>query len=527
MADSKIFPANSPTSVQASPSASAGTRSPFPRKTALAVLTAAVLLYAWHRFRNPAQGLSPAVFLRAARVELPHPPVNAATVAVAGDAQPAVPGKPMASASVGARPAISTVLVDDSGALDPFFAALYRLESGKVEVVTILHYGDSPTTADLITGDARALLQQRFGDAGHGFNLVAKPWAWYGHRDVGISDHGWKALTGVGSMRQGEFGLGGATLVGGVGAKSTFRLQDASQTDMELDYFTEPDGGRVSIAADGVTLATIDTMGTADVPSFKWLHLPPGARQVELSVTSGEVRLHGIDLRKGDRGVLYDSLGLNGASTTVISRTFAAETWAAELRHAKPSLVIINYGTNESSFGDFVRKQYEGELRAAIAKLRAAQPDVPILIMGPMDRGERSGVNDIETMPTIPEITAIQRRVAADERCGFFDTFDAMGGEGTVARWYSAKPRLVTADFIHPTPQGALLVARELVNNLDKGYERWKHAQGIDVPVGSPATHAAPSAPSILPASLPANPSAAMPSVLPGGVVPSVPQNAH
>jgi len=328
-------------------------------------------------------------------------------------------------------------------------------------------------------------------------------------------------------MRQGEFGLGGATLVGGVGAKSTFRLQDASQTDMELDYFTEPDGGRVSIAADGVTLATIDTMGTADVPSFKWLHLPPGARQVELSVTSGEVRLHGIDLRKGDRGVLYDSLGLNGASTTVISRTFAAETWAAELRHAKPSLVIINYGTNESSFGDFVRKQYEGELRAAIAKLRAAQPDVPILIMGPMDRGERSGVNDIETMPTIPEITAIQRRVAADERCGFFDTFDAMGGEGTVARWYSAKPRLVTADFIHPTPQGALLVARELVNNLDKGYERWKHAQGIDVPVGSPATHAAPSAPSILPASLPANPSAAMPSVLPGGVVPSVPQNAH
>ena len=63
--------------------------------------------------------------------------------------------------------------------LDHFYAAL--LKGGTVR---ILHYGDSPTTGDLITADARALLQKQFGDAGTGFVLIARPWAWYNHRGV-------------------------------------------------------------------------------------------------------------------------------------------------------------------------------------------------------------------------------------------------------------------------------------------------------------------------------------------------------
>ena len=399
-------------------------------------------------------------------------------------ANPGAPATPQTNATRQANaaphPPASAVLIDPSGALDPFFAQLANLEQhGHPEVVTILHYGDSPTTADLITGDARALLQARFGDAGHGFNLVAKPWAWYGHRGVTISDHGWRSLTGVGSMRQGVYGLGGVTLVGSAGAHSTFKLDDASQTAAELQYLTEPVGGTLTLSADNAPLATISTAGSPDTPATRLLQLPPGTRQIELNVTAGEVRVLGIDLRKGADGVLYDSLGLNGASTTVISRTFAPGPWAAELHHAAPALVILNYGTNESTFAAFVQKQYEPELRAAIAKLRTALPNVPILLMSPMDRGERGGLNEIHTMATIPEIVAIQARVAADLHCAFFDTFNAMGGDGTFARWYTASPRLVTADLIHPTPQGARIVAEQLVRNLMLGYEQWKQAHGL------------------------------------------------
>ena len=61
----------------------------------------------------------------------------------------------------------------------------------------------------------------------------------------------------------------------------------------------------------------------------------------------------------------------------------------------------------------------------------AALPNTSILIMSPMDRGERSGANQITTMRAIPEIVAIQQRVAERTGCGFFNTYHAMGANGT------------------------------------------------------------------------------------------------
>ena len=86
--------------------------------------------------------------------------------------------------------------------------------------------------------------------------------------------------------------------------------------------------------------------------------------------------------------------------------------------------------------------------------------------MSPMDRGRRNGSGEIETMATIPEIVAIQRRVAHETGCGFFDTFRAMGGAGTMARWYAAQPRLVSADFIHPYPAGGKQIAVAFTREL-------------------------------------------------------------
>src|SRR5260370_34678280 len=55
-----------------------------------------------------------------------------------------------------------TAIHDPGNDLDRFYERLRNVETGdKKGVVRITHYGDSPTTADLITADARLLLQKQ------------------------------------------------------------------------------------------------------------------------------------------------------------------------------------------------------------------------------------------------------------------------------------------------------------------------------------------------------------------------------
>jgi len=444
----------------------------FPLKTALAFATFILVLVAWRHW-DASKGIAPSIFAEAIKLRLHRSPVPVTPQVAATK-----PTETKSHTPDKARPAISDYLFDDSGALDPFFAALARLEAAKDnEHVSILHYGDSPTTADLITGDVRSLLQQRFGDAGHGYLLIAKPWAWYGHRDTDISSRNWTISTAVGKMRSETYGLGGASFQGVSGASSHITLKDAAQSSMELSFLAQPDGGTVQISADDQPIATVDTAADTREPGWQTVPLLAGTKTVDIKPASGHVELFGETFERQQHGILYDSLGLNGASTTVLSRGFNSDIWAAELKHTAPQLVVINYGTNESSFGSFVDRQYEGELRTAIQRIRNALPDVSILVMSPMDRGQRSGIDEIETMDTIPRIVAIQKRVASDTRCAFFDTFNAMGGDGTMSRWYTGKPRLVAADLIHPTPQGASIIAQIFVKDLTLGYDRYKAQQ--------------------------------------------------
>lgn len=366
-------------------------------------------------------------------------------------------------------------LADSNGGLDQFYAALVRTERKEPGAVTrVSHYGDSPTTADLITGDIRAMLQARFGDAGHGFILLAKPWAWYQHRGAWLSGSGWQIFPATRfETKDGIFGFGGVNFTGGASARAEIGLDDPGQSQFDLYYLHQPGGGTVEITANGADIARIPTEGPDKSPGFAPFDVKGGAAKIELR-PDGPVRLFGLTAEKPNPGVVYDSIGLNGASIRILSRMFNLAHWTTELQHRNPDLVVINYGTNEADFESFIDNDYEKELREAIRRVRAALPQASVLIMSPMDRGRRTGPGEIETMETIPHIVDIQRRVAGETGCGFFNTFAAMGGAGTMSRWYNATPRLVSADFIHPYPAGGKIVAAAFVKQIEQGLNRYK-----------------------------------------------------
>ena len=382
--------------------------------------------------------------------------------------------KPYTEARTDAHP-----LVDASEQLDHFYAALMRTERQEAGAVTqILHYGDSPTTADLITADVRALFQKQFGDAGHGFALIAKPWAWYGHRGIEVRGSGWKmdAANQI-ELRDGLFGLGGVSFRGSDGASARIVAKDDSHQGVEVSFLKQPDGGSFVLYAEDQPLGAIDTHSDQKEPGFAAFSIPEGSRKFEIKDVHGLVRLFGIRFGKQTAGVVYNSLGLNGASVTTLGRQMNEAHWTAELRHVKPDLVIVNYGTNESVYAAYVDSVYEKELRLAIGRLKRALPETSLMIMSPMDRGIRDESGEIVTVPALNRLVNIQQRVAGETKCAFFNTFQAMGGRGTMGRWYKAEPRLVGADFIHPMPAGARTVGNLLYKSLIRGYNGYKLRQ--------------------------------------------------
>src|SRR5258708_36275390 len=108
---------------------------------------------------------------------------------------------------------------------------------------------------DCDSDEARAMLQQRFGDAGHGFVLIAKPWAWYGHRGIGLKAKGWHIEAASQSRaRDGLHGLGGVSLTGGTSAWSTIEPPDDPHTRMEGLYEQQPRGRTVAGPAQNALL---------------------------------------------------------------------------------------------------------------------------------------------------------------------------------------------------------------------------------------------------------------------------------
>ncbi len=376
---------------------------------------------------------------------------------------------------------------DASGkALEPFFAKLLETETQGGQV-KISHYGDSPITNDGITSTVRRNLQDKFGDAGHGYVLIDKPWGWYQHNGVELKpSSGWTNNPIFISRGDKFYGLGAVSFTANaLGVTASFNTITEGKATHEVSYFdiyylAQANGGDLNIEVDGdfyTRLSTASLDGQAH-SSFYQVPVIKGQHKLTLkTVGNGEVRLFGVVLGNDSAGVQYDSLGVNGAYIGLLANYINEDHWVEQLRYRQPDLVIIGYGANESQFESLSMGQYEKDTKEVIRRIRVALPDVAIMLLAPMDRGARGAGGGIVTRPMIPKLVNYQRRIAAETGCAFFDTFTAMGGDGTVAKWYEMRPKLMGGDFTHPTAQGAEIVGSFVSNAILSAYEQYKNNQ--------------------------------------------------
>jgi len=351
-------------------------------------------------------------------------------------------------------------IVDDRNGLAPLFRALHRAaRRDRGAVARILFFGDSMVASDFGTGTLRRLLQDRFGDAGHGFVLAASAWPQYFHNDISRNaDRGFRVSRIVGPrVSDGLYGLGGVSFSASPGLRS--RVGTAREGDhgravsrFEIEYLAQPGGGRVELSIDGSAPRSVDTAGADKGARVEVIEVPDGPHQLELLTAGGPVRLFGFVLERAGPGVVLDAVGIVGARLRTLDESDDAH-FAEALAWRRPDLVVYQFGANESSDGfAYPMPEYHRTMLEVLGKVHRAIPGAGCLVVGAMDRARKEG-GRLVTVPIIPILVEEQRKVAEEAGCAFYPTFEAMGGKGSMASW--VRQGLGTGDYTHPTSWGA------------------------------------------------------------------------
>lgn len=366
--------------------------------------------------------------------------------------------------------------------ISKFALALRNLAFGKRhQPVRILHYGDSILTTDELSGRVRYIMQRRFGDAGHGFVLLAKPWRWYSHLGVsqGATIDKWKIRPFTSApLKDGLYGLGGVAFVASRGKHAKAWIGTAEEGEQgrhvksfDVSYLEQPGGGSFSVYVDGNLRSKINTLSSSKKVAHTKVNVKLGKSKIKIeSNNDGTLRLFGVIMETGESGVVYDSLAINGARATALSR-FDKEHWQQEMQYRDPSLIILMMGANEGANRFLNLKQYRNDFGEVLKTVTSATNEASCLVVGPLDQATKKDTGGLGSKKMPSKLSIVQREVAFANGCAFFDTYRAMGGEGSMAKW--ATSGLGGGDFIHPTKNGAQKLGNWLAEALLHAYQSY------------------------------------------------------
>ncbi len=355
--------------------------------------------------------------------------------------------------------------VAEAGPLGQFRRRLAQLAAGDGEALRVAWFGDSHTAADYWTGSVRRRLQARGGNGGPGFVHVGI--AGYQHGMVRVESTGrWHGEPRAPSSRtvqlDGVFGLSGMRARAEAGARAWLRIVDPPAVDVKWSIAVRfrDSGARLSVelGEQRRTLGRVDPLEVAVVRN-ETLSGPADATLV-LSAERGQVEVFGVIAEYDHPGLVLDVLGINGARAET-ALAWTEEPWVEQLRARAPTLVVLAYGTNEV-FDALKPERYEEHYAELMRRVRLAVADADCLIVGPTDVA-RGGA---EWDQRAEAIDRVERQVATRLGCGYFSTFEEMGGASGFESWRAGDPQLAGPDGVHLTRAGYSVLGDHLADML-------------------------------------------------------------
>lgn len=394
--------------------------------------------------------------------------------------------------------------------MDHFYRALGQASSRPVRVA---YYGDSYIEGDILTMDLRGLLQGKFGGKGPGFveiHCVSSDF----RRSVNSKRSGWSNFhandkgRGFKSAMQGMAGSyfiphGNATYELR-GQKNVYpNLLDTAE--VATVYFTPGSGLNIEYALNGGTAFSLFSNGEEAREEYieeldttvkdsvvyrqRRVEQPQqGAGNVVAKSVSGRIgkfnmtvkggggsRFYGVAL-DGRKGVAIDNFSMRGSGGQFIEG-IPQET-LREFASVRPyDLIIIHYGLNVAGPKVKDYSAYTNKMGNVIDRLKAAFPQASILVVSMGDRDSKGADGKMHTMGGVKELVNYERKMASDHHVAFWNLYEAMGGDGSLAKMKDQKQ--ANLDYTHINFAGGRHLAELLYEVLMNGKENFDNRSGI------------------------------------------------
>ena len=349
----------------------------------------------------------------------------------------------------------------EEGGLNHFLALLAdSLPTDRT--VNIAYYGDSFIEGDILTADLREMLQTRYGGGGPGWVEPGPNFgsfrptvnvSWSNVSEHAVVNRGFiPALQGP-SQRYYLLSRYAAFT-----AKASSKYEHAAQWQRMHLFLRSQVSSSVMFGPSQDRMTVKPILPSDAVQTFV---LNGSSRSVTCGFgeSPSNIQLLGITLDAA-KGIALDNFSMRGIPGHSLAY-MPLNTMQQIARYRPYDLVILHFGLNAVG-----AKSSQAEAEAYIAKMKQA-----FLIVSVSDRDQRSA-QGIHTIPQVKQLVDLQRTMAQQLHVGFFNLFEAMGGEGSMADFVNKGE--ANKDYTHLNFKGGKRLAELYYKAILAGVENYK-----------------------------------------------------
>ncbi len=323
--------------------------------------------------------------------------------------------------------------------------------------VNVVHIGGSHIQAGTFSGRMRNRLQQANGDmnAGWGFmfpyriSRTNSPFGYY----IRYSG-GWQSCRNIERKKSSRpLGVGGiSATTKAPSAELTILLEDENELDYSFNkvkVFCNYESSKYNVSIDS-SLITKQVCGDGFIEFDLNGHVDSLTLHIKRKAVASEgFALFGITTEKAPNGIVYNSIGVNGAHVPAFLR---CQLFEKQMEQLQPDLVILGLGINDAYGRNFSQKRFEAHYAELIGKIREAAPNTAIILTTNNDSYlYRRYVNK-----NGKKVEESMFNLSHKYGTGVWDMFEVMGGLNSIVLW--EKNHLARHDKIHFTREGYMLL---------------------------------------------------------------------